>query len=93
MKVCKEELEDQRKVTSRPSKLKDIQLLEWDHKEELIKRSMKGCFLWSGVSVGWQDQQMGRGIRHGVTASEDKLESAGPMDLHFTHFIMVMFKV
>lgn len=93
MKVCKEDLEDQRKVTSRASKLQHIQLLEWDHKEELIERSRKGCFLWSGLSAGQQDQQMGRGGRHGVTASEDKLESVGPMDLHFTHRIMVMFKV
>lgn len=37
MRVCNEELKDHKKVPNGLSKLGDIQLLEWDHKEEMIE--------------------------------------------------------
>lgn len=45
MRVCKKELEHQRKFPNKPSKPRDLQLLEWDPKEELLERSLEGCFL------------------------------------------------
>lgn len=74
--VCKEELENQRKVTNKPSKPGDVQLLEWDHKVALVERTMEGCFSVSGVTTGQQHQQMGGRAGRGVRTTEDKLESA-----------------
>ena len=74
--MCKEELEDQRRVTSKPSKPGDIQLLVCDQKVALVERTRGGCFSVSGVTISQQDQQMQGRAGHGVWAGEDKLESA-----------------
>lgn len=50
MRVCNEELKDQKKVPNGLSKLGDIQLLGWDHKEEMIEGLQKAVFF---LNLDW----------------------------------------
>lgn len=59
MRICKEQIEDHRKVANRPSKPGNTKLLEWGHREEL-RHLWKADFsvwghCWSAGSAGGEE--------------------------------------